>query len=444
MGLVEMGNGGMERLWGVLITVNLFLSFVICNVDRINLSIAIIPLSERLGLSSGEQGKIHGSFFVGYMLTQIPGGYLSDRFSGLPILSGGVFLWSMFTILTPVAAGVNVWVLLGVRMLLGLGEGVAMPAMNAIVSKYIQEDRRARSLAFVYSGMFVGSIVGLASAPGLIERFGWEAVFYVYGAVGMMWSIGFVMWWKSIGLEDMGNADSAELENAEDGRLLRVEGERNNVEKNDENEFDSRIQPNVWELIRNRYVFAIIVAHFCSTWGYFVLLSWLPTFLYLRYEASLEESALLSILPWLSMFMMGNMFGMIADGMIAKGYDITKTRKLMQGIAFIGPIIALWLVRFANNEQVAVGIVSSGLGFSSAGSSGVYATHQDIGPKLAGTLLGISNTVASVPGIIGVYISGVILDKTDNNWDAVFDLAIIFYGLGFIAYQSLATSRRQW
>jgi MFS transporter, ACS family, solute carrier family 17 (sodium-dependent inorganic phosphate cotransporter), other len=123
----------------------------------------------------------------GYLLTQVVGGIAADRLGGKLVLGMGVVWWSLATVLTPLAAQVSLPVLLGMRALMGVGEGVAMPAMNNMLSRWIPSGERSRSLALVYSGMYVGSMLGLGLSPGIISSQGWPSVFYIFGSMGVFW-----------------------------------------------------------------------------------------------------------------------------------------------------------------------------------------------------------------------------------------------------------------
>lgn len=132
----------------------------------------------------------HSSVFGvcrGYLLTQIVGGIAADRLGGKLVLGLGVVWWSMATVLTPIAAHISLPVLLGMRALMGIGEGVAMPAMNNMLSRWVPASERSRSLALVYSGMYTGSMLGLGLSPGLITSSGWPSVFYIFGGFGVVW-----------------------------------------------------------------------------------------------------------------------------------------------------------------------------------------------------------------------------------------------------------------
>ncbi len=105
-----------------------FLAVAICYIDRVNISVAIIPMSEDLGWDIETRGLVLSSFAAGYILLQIVGGRLADRFGGKIVLGAGVLLWSLFTILTPPAAHMGIGVLLLARVAMGMGEAVTFPS----------------------------------------------------------------------------------------------------------------------------------------------------------------------------------------------------------------------------------------------------------------------------------------------------------------------------
>ncbi|GKV37442.1 hypothetical protein SLEP1_g45473 [Rubroshorea leprosula] len=146
-------------------------------MDRVNMSIAILPMSAEFSWSATTVGLIQSSFFWGYLLTQ------ADTVGGKSVLAFGVVWWSIATVLTPVAAKIGLPFLL-VRAFMGIGEVVAM--IN-ILSKWVPVAEGSRSLALVYSGMYLGSVTGLAFSPFLIQKFGWLSVFFSFGSLGTVW-----------------------------------------------------------------------------------------------------------------------------------------------------------------------------------------------------------------------------------------------------------------
>jgi MFS family permease len=229
-----------------------FASFVLCNCDRINISVAILPMASTFGWSQSTVGIIQSSFFWGYVTTQIPGGYLSDRYGGRQVLAFGVVAWSLMTVLTPAAASTSLPMLLAARALLGVGEGVAMPAMNQVLSRWVPRGERSKSLSLVYSGMYLGSTIGLLSCPILIANFGWQSVFYCFGAAGGLWWFA----WNSF------TAGSPQTSST------ISESERQYIEEATAPVRPRPLESIPWKmLLSEKATWAIIVAHFCCTWG---------------------------------------------------------------------------------------------------------------------------------------------------------------------------------
>lgn len=445
----------------LILVIHAFLSFVICSIDRINLSVAIIPMSKIFDWDSSRQGVIQSVFFAGYMATNILGGKFADRYGGHAVLAVGVFLWSVFTALIPPVSS-SFFLLLFVRILLGAGEGVAMPAMNALIAVAVPSTFRARSVAFIYSGMYVGSILGLIITPYLIEAADYRAAFYMYAIAGASWAVLFVITTEDPTMRPRINNTSLAKPVKIPGRVISLEALTSGLNRTDSSIFllpvagnealnnnskqrlPNALKPTLSEMMSYRAVWAIIIAHFCCTWGYFVLLAWLPTYLYSRFHLDIKSSALLSALPWLSMFVFANVGGCAADAMLERGINVTRVRKTVQAIGFAGPALSLIALMQAQTVASAVTLIACALATSSFSQSGVYANHQDIGPDVAGTLLGISNTFASIPGLIGVWITGVVLDLTDHHWNVVFAIAASFYIIGLVTYLTMATAERIW
>ncbi len=299
------------------------------------------------------------------------------------------------TLLTPFAASCGLGALLLARAVLGAGQGVAMPAMNNMIARWVPECERSRALSLTYSGMYMGSVLGLLLCPVLIAKGGWQSVFYSFGALGAVW---WALWQKFVA---SGPAQSRSISTRE-VEYLAKERARIVGDGGKEKVANSGIP---WRrLFGEKAVYAIIVAHFCVTWGYFVLLTWLPTYFNRKLGFNLASSAFLSVVPWLAMFVSVNVGGSIADNLIMRKVNVTTVRKIMQTIGFLGPALFLVLVGTTANAAVAVLYMTAALAFGSFSQSGVYSNHQDIGPSYTGVLLGIRyeklvlRRAASLPG----------------------------------------------
>jgi len=154
--------------------------------------LAILPMATQYGWDTQTIGLVQSSFFWGYLLTQVLGGVWADRYGGARVLGAGVLWWSVATALTPLAASAGLPALLAARAAMGVGEGVAMPAMNTLLSRWVPVQERSRALALVYSGMYAGSVAGLGASPHIIHAAGWPSVFYIFGALGIVWYLAWI------------------------------------------------------------------------------------------------------------------------------------------------------------------------------------------------------------------------------------------------------------
>ncbi|XP_073288695.1 ascorbate transporter, chloroplastic-like [Primulina huaijiensis] len=421
---VEQGKPWWEQFpkrWVMVLLC--FCAFLLCNMDRVNMSIAILPMSKEYNWNSTTVGLIQSSFFWGYLLTQIVGGIWADKFGGKVVLGFGVVWWSTATMLTPLAARIGLPFLLVMRAFMGIGEGVAMPAMNNLLSKWIPVSERSRSLALVYSGMYLGSVIGLAFSPVLIYTFGWPSVFYSFGSLGTIW---FAMW---LSKAYSSPKEDPRLSTEEKALILGGSLSKEPV---------SKIP---WKKILSKApVWALIISHFCHNWGTFILLTWMPTYYNQVLKFNLTESGLLCVLPWLTMAVFANIGGWIADTLVSKGLSITSVRKIMQSIGFLGPAFFLTQLRKVNTPALAVLCMACSQGSDAFSQSGLYSNHQDIGPRYAGVLLGLSNTAGVLAGVFGTAATGYILQK--GSWDDVFKVAVVLYIIGTLVWNFFTTGEK--
>ncbi|EXC01477.1 Sodium-dependent phosphate transport protein 1 [Morus notabilis] len=378
-----------------VIVVLCFSAFLLCNMDRVNMSIAILPMSSEYNWNPATVGLIQSSFFWGYLLTQIAGGIWADTVGGKKVLGFGVVWWSVATVLTPVAAKLGLPFLLVVRAFMGIGEGVAMPAMNNILSKWVPVAERSRSLALVYSGMYLGSVTGLAFSPLLIHQFGWPSVFYSFGSLGTVW---FTVW--------LNQAYSSPLE-------------------------DPRLRPEEKKLILTNSVSKEPVK--VIPWGQ--ILSKAPVL-----KFNLTESGLFCVLPWLTMAFSANLGGWIADTLVSKGVSVTTVRKIMQTIGFLGPAFFLTQLSHVDSPAMAVLCMACSQGTDAFSQSGLYSNHQDIAPRYSGVLLGLSNTAGVLAGVFGTASTGYILQH--GSWDNVFEVSVGLYLVGTVVWNLFSTGEK--
>ncbi|MGH0032789.1 MAG: ACS family MFS transporter [Myxococcota bacterium] len=392
-----------------------FLSVFVCYMDRVNISVAIIPMAEDLGWSPQTQGTVLSSFFAGYLLLQIVGGRLADRFGGKIVLGAGVLLWSLFTVLTPPAAFLGLGVLLATRIAMGMGEAVAFPSIYSLYGRWIPLSERSRAVGLSNSGIPLGTVVALVATPWIVTHFGWEWAFYSFGLLGVVW---WVFWQRMV------TADPAEHPHIEPEELALIQAEAPVA--------DAGSTPSIATFLRSSAVWAIVVAHFCNNWSLYVLLSWLPTFVNKGLGVDYAAVGWFTMIPNVASFVFLNVAGGLADRLIRAGRPVVRVRKLMQTVGFGGIAGTLAVVGYVESAVTAIALMSLGTALGAFVTGGFAVNHMDIAPKYAGTMMGLTNTAGTIPGVIGVFVSGLILEWT-GSWALVFQVAsgITLFGLVF-------------
>ncbi len=392
-----------------------FLSTVICYIDRVSISVAIIPMARDRGYDPVTQGLILSAFFWGYIVSQLLGGWVADRFGGKRVLTFGVAIWSLATLLTP-AASSSFGLLLLMRVVLGVGEGVNFPAIHSLAARWAPARERARVIALNLSGVHLGTVLALLAAPPLLLAMGWPAVFYISGALGALWLVPWSI--KAADSPEEASGVSAE-------ELALILADRSEA---------SRAESIPWRRIfAEKAMWAIILAHVCNNWGMYILLLWLPTYLHQMLGVPMAEVGNYALVPWLATFIASNLGGWACDGLLTRGLSVTAVRKLMQTAAFTLGAIPLLVLPSVNSPGIAIVLVTVSTMSCALGFSAFCVNHLDIGPRYAGVLMGISNTAATVPGIVGVAITGFILEAT-GSFATVFYLTAAVYVVGLFGY----------
>ena len=393
-----------------------FVAVFICYIDRVNISVAIIPMAEEYNWGLRTQGMVLSSFAVGYILLQVVGGRLADRYGGKIVLGIGVLVWSLFTILAPPAAAFGLTLLIMTRILMGMGEAVTFPSFYSLYGKWIPLTERSRAVGFANSAIPLGTSFALIISPIIIQQLGWEWVFYIFGFMGFIW---YAFWHRMVTSDPRKHPkiSSEELSHIQEGIKA-----------------DEKATDIPWtHFLKYKAVWAIAVAHFCNNWTLYVLLSWAPTFINKGLGVELASVGLLAMIPQAASFVSINVAGNLADRLITNGMPVLRVRKLMQTVGFGGLAMCLLLVTSAETVAGAIAIMTLGSALGAGSTGGFAVNHMDIAPRHAGTLMGITNTAGTIPGIVGVFLSGMILELT-GSWALVFGTAAVISLVGLFVF----------
>ncbi|CAH3189327.1 unnamed protein product [Porites evermanni] len=384
------------------------------------------------------QGLILGSFFFGYVITQLPGGWLGTRFGGKYLLGLGVLFTSVLTIFTPLAARHSVGMLILVRILEGLGEGVTFPAMHAMWSFWAPPLERSKLITFSYEGKELGTILGMPLAGVLCASDiwgGWPSVFYVFGGVGILWS--FI--WMMFTYNRPANHPRISIKEREFIHATIGAGQDKGRRKYDTPWFAIFTSPAVW---------GIIVAHFCNNWGFYTFLTCLPSYFKEVLNFSISQNGLLSAVPFVCMCVTAIGSGQLADWMRENNVLSTgEVRKVLATGGYLIPACLMVATSYVgcNSTSLAVVLFSLALGASNLNAASYRVNHLDIAPRFSGVLMGITNSAGTIPGIIGPFVVGLLTDNqpTRLQWQKVFYISAGMYVIGWVTFVLFASGKVQ-
>ena len=433
--MLNVSNGAVSpsgSRWLVFMTV---LAVYICMIDRIAISIAIIPMAEDNGWSPTVQGAVMSAFFLGYVTLQIPAGYLSDRFGGKWVLGLGVLFWSLFTLLTPASAALGITVLLACRFLMGVAEAVTWPSIYSLYSRWVHPDRRASAVGLMNSGISGGAVIALICTPWLISVWSWQGAFYLYGVLGILW---FAVWAP---LARSRPADKTDWDTAD--AVLATAEAGSAADQNDVSAQPVYPRLTVRGMLRSRAVWAVAVAHICINWSLYLVLSWFPTFVNRELGADLQLAGFLALAPTIVSLVMAPLAGRLFDRLVAKGHDRLKVRRVMQSLAFVGITAAMMAITLTDSLILSVTVITLSNALTAFSIGGFATNHLDIAPNQSGLLMGVTNTLAAVSSSASVFVSGWIQDLS-GGWDAVFLTAAGVSVFGAVIYGSLSGVEREF
>jgi len=410
-----------------------FLAIFICYIDRVNISVAIIPMQQQFGWSEAQVGIVFSSFYFGYMFTMILGGYLADKYGGKYVLGFGVLAWSLFTFLTPVFAYQGFFAIFLIRVLLGLGEGVAFPSIHSLYARWIPFTERTRVIAITNSGISAGTVFGFAVTTIIITMYSWELVFYLFGLLGIIWSF---FWFK--GFSSM-PSENKKISNDE---LLKILNEAPSSENAKKVPFKN--------LISNLPFLAITVATFCNNWVLFTFISYMPKYVNSDISIgglglSLESDVflILIILPAVIGVISLLVGGFIVDTLIKQGLKVIVARKLFNSIGFFGAGVLIYLIPYQTSVDTTL-ILLCLINFCIGIAAGGFAVnHADIGPNYTGNLFGIAGSIGMIAAVISPLVVGFILENT-NSWFLIFNISTIVLFFGGIFYLFFSSANKQF
>lgn len=365
------------------------------------------------------QGVILGSFFWGYCCTNILGGRAAEYMGGKLVFGSGIVLSALLTVLTPLSARFSTELLIAVRVIIGIVQGVVFPAINSMLATWVTPTERSRYNTIIFSGFPLGTVIclpvgGWLCSSGFLD--GWPSPFYLFGGLGLIWG---VAWFLLIHDRPehhprISNKELAQIQSCEKD-IKRAE-----------------VVAIPWKDIALSLPFwGLMAGSLGYDFGFYTLLTELPTYLKNIQHFDMSQNGLMSSLPFLVMWLWGYVWGSLMDRLTAASLlPLLSIRRLSMALAMYGPMIGLVVMCFVNcNTVLAMVVLCMAVGISGSANCGFLCSHQELAPNFAGTLLGFTNTLGSFAGILAPMITGSITEgnQTLSAWRSVFLITTAVY-----------------
>lgn len=375
------------------------------SADRVIMPIAIVPMTDEYRWDLHGQGWVLSSFAVGYMSSQVIGGSGAKKYGGKTILTMAVLLWSFSTFLVPFFAH-SINALIMSRVLLGLGEGLGLPTIFHIFSHAIPSEERSRAFAYLVAFGSIGQTMASIICPHL----SWQWMFYFFGSLGVLWVVLWTLLYKEV-------RGPFEEEFVEPPKV-------NNTNVS-------------WSAFLCHWpLWSTYIAHFSMNWSNYIIMQWLPTYMTRSLGAD-QSHIMFTAVPYLMNSVVGMVAGHYADSLITRHkWTILSVRRLMTSVGLLGPGLFILFFSAVNNLPLAVIFVSISLGLSACNSSGHLSNHAEIAPNHAGITFAISNTLATIPGILCGPLTAELVMQSHGRWFPVFVIAAGVNFVGAIIYLS--------
>ncbi|HEY4079974.1 MAG TPA: MFS transporter [Burkholderiaceae bacterium] len=389
----------------------LFLVTTINYADRATLSIAGPVLSKQLGIDTVTMGYVFSAFGWSYVIAQLPGGWLLDRFGSKKVYAYSILLWSVFTMLQggisflTATAGTAVVVLFALRLLVGAAEAPSFPGNGRIVAGWFPANERGTASAIFNSAQYFATVLFTPLMGWITHTYGWPSVFYVMGALGIVFS-GF--WLKLVySPKTHPSINKAELDYiAEGGALVNMDQNLGQKTKATEAPKWNYIA----QLLSNRMLMGVYIGQYCITTLTYFFLTWFPVYLVKEKGMSILTAGFVAALPAICGFAGGVLGGLISDFLLRQGKSLTVARKtpIVVGMLLSTSMIAC---NYVESSTLVVAIMAFAFFGKGLGALG-WAVVSDTSPKeisgLSGSLFNTFGNTAAIttPIVIGYLIKG--------------------------------------
>lgn len=407
----DLGTGRRWRiavLLGIGVLVNIF--------DRVNLSVAVVPMQQEYGLSTLAVGYLLSTYAWTYLLLQLPAGTIVDRLGVRPVICAGTLFWSVASFLTSIARGFTG--LAASRLLLGIAESPTFPANGKAIGLWFPREQRGLATALFDSAAKLAPAVGIPLVAVVAHLWGWRSSFVLTGVLSFAY---FLLFWRVY----RDPADDPGLSLAERQQILAGGGYETAV--------TSRGAP-LWFLLRRKKVWGVALGMLAYNYNFYLLLTWLPGYLNATMGLDVLHAGLYTAVPWLAATAADLVVGgWLVDHLIRRGRDATWVR---QSVLVGGMLAALAIIGAARTTDLTVATFWISVALSGLAVTGpvVWSIPGLIAPAgSTGRVGGIMNFAGNIPAVAAPIITGYLVG-TSRSFERAFLVAAALLVGGILSY----------
>ena len=418
--IVSAAEARRSRVRLFIVTM-LFLVTTVNYADRATLSIAGAALSKEMHLDPIAMGYIFSAFGWSYVVAQVPGGWLLDRFGSRWVYAFSIMIWSLFTFTQGwvgfLSGFTAVVVLFTLRLMVGFAEAPSFPANARIVAAWFPDNERGTASAFFNSGQYFATVIFAPLMGWIAHDFGWRYVFFVMGGLGVL--VGLV-WIKTMyGPKEHPAINEAEFDYiSQGGALVDMDAPKDAKTPDNGPKWD-----HVRQLLSNRMMLGVYLGQFCINTLTYFFLTWFPVYLVKERGLSILQAGFVASLPALCGFFGGVLGGVLSDYILQKTGSLTAARKIpiVGGMLLSMSIIGC---NYVDGQALVVGFMALAFFGKGIGALG-WAVVSDTSPKQAGGVSGgLFNMFGNLSSVTTPIIIGYIVAATGS-----FNGALVFVGL---------------
>ena len=396
----------------------LFMVTAVNYADRATIAIAGPVISKDLGLNAAQMGWIFSAFGWAYVVAQLPGGWLLDRYGSKMVYAGSLALWSLFTMAQGlvgfITGGLAVLTLFALRFALGVAESPSFPGNGRVVAAWFPKQERATASAIFNSAQYFATVLFAPLMGWITTFFGWPWVFGMMGGLGILLTI---TWLKLV----YSPIDHPMINRAELDYIAAGGGLVNMDQPATQKASGGAKWRDIGQLFSNRMMVGIFIGQYCINAITYFFITWFPIYLVQARGMTILNAGFATVAPAIFGFLGGISGGIISDWLIKQGWSVSWARKTPYILGMLAAA-TLVLAAISDSNVAIVALMSFAFyGKGVAAGAGTWAVVSDTAPKEAIGLAGsIFNCVGNVAGIVTPIVFGYIVAATGGYGAGLF------------------------